>query len=72
MTSSIKRERNLNRRHRRLAGVNTIQNSRDQIFESHWEELVIRFDKERGDFTVCTATEAKTAELHDSAKHRLG
>ena len=70
MTSSIKTARNLNRRHRELLGGNRTDNSPDQIFEEHWEELVIRFDKERGDFTVCTASEAETAELHDSAKHR--
>lgn len=71
MTSSIKRARNLNRRHLRMHGSDTTDNSHDHIFASQWEELVIRFDKERGDFTVRTATGAETAELTDSAKHRL-
>jgi hypothetical protein len=72
MTSSITRKRNLNRLHRRPEGESSNHNSQDNIFEGPWEELVIRFDKELGDFTVRTTSEAKTAELHDSARHRLG
>lgn len=72
MTSGLKTARNLNRRHREMRGRDINDNSPDQIFEGQWEELVIRFDKELGDFTVRTATEVETAELHDSAGHRLG
>lgn len=71
MTSSIKRARKLHRRHSLPNGSND-QVFHDLNFEEQWEELVIRFDRESGDFTVRTAREAETAELHDSAGHRLG
>jgi hypothetical protein len=44
----------------------------DLNFEEQWEELVIRFDNERGDYTVRTTSEARTADLHHSDGHRLG
>jgi hypothetical protein len=71
MTSSIKTARNLNRRHREAPGGNRNDYSPDQIFDEHWEELVIQFDKERGDFVVRTTAEPKAAELCESGEQRL-
>jgi len=72
MTSSIKRARNQHRRHGSGPNSDQDQSTHNLLFDEQWEELVIRFDSERGDFTVHTAKEAETAELHKSAGNRLG
>ena len=72
MTSSIKRGRKLHRRHQNVPNGHDDQVPNDLNFEEQWEELVIRFDNERGDYTVRTTSEARTADLHHSDGHRLG
>lgn len=71
MTSSIKRAQKLHRRHHGVPNGNHDQISQGLNFEDQWEELVISFDRERGDFTIRTSKEAETAELCESAGHRV-
>ena len=72
MTSGIKRAQNLARRHRKVPSSNPDHISHNLIFEEQWEELVISFDRERGDFTIRTSKEDETDELYESAGHRVG
>jgi hypothetical protein len=58
MASSIKTTNNMNRWGRKFQSSNREGNlADDEIFQSQWEELVIRFDKDRGEYTVHTTVD---------------
>jgi hypothetical protein len=64
MASSQKAAGNLIRRnHITLDGSAQDGIIGNDIFETQWEELVISFDKERGEYLVRTAREPLTDEL---------
>ena len=57
MTSSMKRVNNFNRLRRPQLSSAAVKDAADpvSIFEANWDELVIRFDPRKGDYSVITA-----------------
>ena len=69
MVSGTKTALNLYRRHRRVLTRGRGHHDDHELFDHEWDELVIRFDHERGEHTVSVDCECETADPQEE-EHR--